>query len=118
MIAGLLGKKLIAPWMFEGYTDTDVFNVWIEHVLRPELPPGHTVILDNASFHKSAKTRALIESAGCTLFFLPSYSPDFNPIEEWWAILKTKIKTIMPDLDNLEQAIENAILACQYHKLN
>ena len=118
MIAGLLGKKLIAPWMFEGYTDADVFNTWIEKVLLPELPPGHTVILDNASFHKAAKTRELIERAGCSLLFLPPYSPDLNPIEEWWAILKAKIKTILTNLGELEYAIESAVLSCGYHKLN
>ena len=118
MIAGLLGKKLIAPWMFEGYTDADVFNTWIERVLLLELPPGHTVILDNARFHQSAKTRELIEAAGCKLLFLPPYSPDLNPIEEWWAILKAKIKTILPNLADLEHAIENAVLSCKYHKLN
>lgn len=118
MIAGLLGKKLIAPWMFEGYTDADVFNTWVEKVLLPELPPGYTVILDNARFHQSAKTVELIESAGCKILFLPPYSPDLNPIEEWWAILKAKIKTILPNLDKLEQAIEIAVLSCRYHKLN
>ena len=118
MIAGLLGKKLIAPWMFEGYTDADVFNTWIEKVLLPELPPGHTVILDNARFHQSLKTKELIEGAGCRLLFLPAYSPDFNPIEEWWAILKAKIRTILPKLNTLEQAIIEAVLSCQYHKFN
>lgn len=118
MIAGLLGKKLIAPWMFEGYTDANVFNTWVEKVLLPELPPGYTVILDNARFHQSAKTRTLIESAGCKLLFLPAYSPDLNPIEEWWAILKTKIRAILPNLGDLEQAIVNAVCECQYHKLN
>ena len=118
VISGLLGKKLIAPWMFEGYTDAEVFNTWVEQVLLPELPPGYTVILDNASFHKSAKTRELIEGVGCTLFFLPPYSPDFNPIEQWWAILKAKIKATLPDIEKLEHAIENAVLSCLYHKLN
>ena len=93
MIAGLLGKKMIAPWMFEGYTDADVFNTWLEKVLLPELPPGHTIILDNAQFHKSQKTTDLIEQAGCKILFLPSYSPDLNPIEEWWAILRAQPKT-------------------------
>lgn len=116
MIAGLLGKKLIAPLIYEGYTNTERFNHWVEKVLIPELPPGHTVIMDRASFHRSAKTRQLIEGAGCRLLLLPAYSPDFNPIEEWWAILKAKIKAIMPKCDNLIEAIENAFCNMKYHK--
>jgi len=117
VIAGLLGHKLIAPLMFEGYTNTDVFNQWLEECLLPETPPGHVIIMDGASFHKSAKTRQLIENAGCMCIYLPPYSPDFNPIEQWWAILKAKIKTIMPDCDQLTDAIERAFQNMHYHKI-
>ena len=72
MIAGLLGKKLIAPLSFEGYTNADVFNHWLEHCLVPELPPNYTVIIDNASFHKNQRTREIIEKAGCKLIYFPS----------------------------------------------
>jgi len=116
LIAGLLGHKIIAPMRFEGYTDAGVFNQWLEQCLLPELPPGHTIILDNASFHKSPLTRQLIESAGCNLLFLPPYSPDFNPIENWWAVLKSKIRTILPDCEQLIHAIDQAFRGMNYHK--
>ena len=48
--------------------------------------------MDNASFHKSIKTKQIIESAGCRLLFQPPYSPDLNPIEQQWAIIKRKFK--------------------------
>ena len=117
LICGLLGKKLIAPLSFEGYTNADVFNQWLEACLLPELPPGHTVIIDNARFHQSPKTRALIESAGCQLIFLPPYSPDLNDIEPWWAILKKHLRKILPDMPNLFAAIDRAFEAMNYHKL-
>jgi transposase len=105
IIAALNGKDIKAPFIFEGYTDTEVFNNWIAACLVPELKPGQTVILDNASFHKSPKTKSLIEAAGCYLKYLPTYSPDFNPIEQQWAILKARIrKHRMPN-----EAIENCI---------
>ena len=44
--------------------------------------------MDNVPFHKSAKTRELIERTGATLLFLPPYSPDLNPIEHDFATLK------------------------------
>jgi transposase len=118
LIAGLLGHKLIAPMAFEGYTDTTIFNQWIEQCLLPELPPNHVVIIDNASFHKSQKTRELIENAGCKLVFLPPYSPDFNPIEEWWAVLKSKIRRLMPNCERLIEAIEQAFQNMNHHKIS
>lgn len=118
LIAGLLGHKLIAPLAFEGYTDAEVFNQWIEKCLIPEMPPGYTVIMDRASFHRNPKTRKLIENVGCKIIYLPSYSPDFNPIEEWWAILKSKIKAIMPNEDALMNVIQSAFQQMNYHKIN
>lgn len=116
LLCGLLGKKLIAPWMVEGYTDADVFNQWIESALLKELPPGYTVIMDRASFHRKPRTRELIEKAGCALIYLPAYSPDFNLIEEWWAILKARIKAILPGADSLIHAIEHVFQNMQYHR--
>jgi transposase len=45
-------------------------------------------VMDNLSVHKSKSVREHIEARGCELWFLPAYSPDFNPIEE--AFSKTK----------------------------
>jgi hypothetical protein len=51
--------------------------------LIEELKPRQVVIMDNAAFHRSPRTRELIESVGCQLIFLPPYSPDLNPIEKF-----------------------------------
>lgn len=92
IIGALNNGKFMAPMIFKGNTDTQVFNIWIKDCLLPVLKPGQTVVMDNASFHKSSQTRELIESKGCTLKFLPTYSPDLNPIEQCWAILKSRLK--------------------------
>ena len=75
----------------EGSTDQEVFDAYVEHVLAPTLEAGQVVILDNLSAHKPARVRELIECRGCELIYLPSYSPDLNPIEEAFA----KIKSIL-----------------------
>ncbi len=92
IIAGLLNNQSIAPMVFNGSCNTDLFNNWVEYFLIKELKPGQVVIMDNASFHKSQKTKELIESVGCKLIFLPPYSPDMNPIEKFWANMKRWIK--------------------------
>ena len=92
IIAGFNQEKPIAPWYFQGYCNTELILIWVENVLVPCLKPGMKVIWDNASFHKSLKIKALIEAAGCKLLFLPAYSPDLNPIEQYWSALKARIR--------------------------
>lgn len=110
VIAGLSNKKLLASLVFNSYINADCFNYWLEHHLLKELPTGTTIILDNASFHKSTKTKELVKNAHCHLLFLPPYSPDLNPIENFWAKMKRKIRSILPDVRDFDQAVDFAIL--------
>lgn len=87
--------------IFTGTCNTELFNIWIEQMLLPELEPGQVIIMDNVRTHKSKKTKELIESVGCKLIFLPTYSPDFNPIEKFWANLKNTISEILHSSNNL-----------------
>jgi len=61
-------------------------------MLLPELEPDQVVIIDNAAFHKSDKTKELIAKAGCRLIFLPPYSPDLNKIEPQWNTVKHGVR--------------------------
>jgi transposase len=93
IIAALNQKQVRAPFVFKGNTNTLIFNNWLKTYLAPELTPGQTIIMDNATFHTSAATKQIIESAGCKLLYLPPYSPDLNPIEQYWAITKNRLKS-------------------------
>jgi hypothetical protein len=66
----------------EGATTTRVFETYVERVLAPTLREGQMVVMDNLSAHKGERVKELIEGRGCELLYLPSYSPDLNPIEE------------------------------------
>ena len=90
-------------------TNTEVFNAWIEQALLPELKPNQTVVMDNASFHKSHKTKELIESAGCKLNHLPPYSPDLNPIEQKWSHVKKFVKKIRNSFKCFSDALDYAL---------
>jgi transposase len=96
---------------FQGTCNTDLFNTWLKKVLIPELKPGQVLILDNASFHKSEKSKKLIESAGYKFLFLPPYSPDLNPIEKCWANLKVKVRESLSQFTKFTDAIDKAILS-------
>jgi len=107
-IAGQLNNKIIAPLCYQGTCDTALFNFWLENFLLPALGPGYTIVMDNAAFHKSEKTKTLIENAGCKLLFLPPYSPDLNPIEKFWANLKARIRKSIKRFASLADAVDHA----------
>jgi transposase len=76
----------------EGATTSAVFEAYVEQVLAPSLRRGQVVMLDNLSAHKGERIRELIEERGCELIYLPSYSPDFNPIEEAFSKIKRLVR--------------------------
>ncbi len=102
-------KQLIAPMYFEGNTDTEIFNQWIVEFLIPELKPNQTIIMDNATFHKSQRTIELIKSANCNILYLPPYSPDFNPIEQKWGHVKNSVKKIRDIFEDFNECLEKAL---------
>ena len=87
-VEGLSGKNMV----FEGATDTRAFETYVEHFLCANLKKRQVVIMDNLSAHKGERIRILIESKGAHLLFLPSYSPDFNPIEGAFSKLKNSLR--------------------------
>lgn len=105
LIGGWREGKAIAPMEFTGYCDTGLVLSWAEEILVPELQPGDVIILDNASFHKSLELESIIEEAGCTLLFLPPYSPDLNPIEQFWSTLKSWIRALNDPFLHISKAL-------------
>ena len=68
-----------------------VFRQYVEQMLAPPLQAGDIVVMDNLASHKVEGVREAIEAAGATLWYLPPYSPDFNPIERMWSKVKALI---------------------------
>jgi transposase len=91
-VAGLRASGLAAPLVIDGAMNGDLFVAYVEQVLVPELRAGDVVVMDNLSSHKRARVRETIEAAGCTLLYLPPYSPDLNPIEQAFAKLKALLR--------------------------
>jgi len=109
IIAALCEKKMLAPLAYTQNTTTDFMINWVENHLVPCLKVGQVVILDNASFHKSPKIKELIEGAGCTLKYLPPYSPNLNPIETFWANMKKWIKKNISQIQSTLEALQTFI---------
>jgi transposase len=76
----------------EGATTARVFETYVKRVLAPTLRKGQVVVMDNLSAHKGKRVRELIEDRGRELLYLPSYSPDLNPIEEVFSKIKDLLR--------------------------
>ena len=78
----------------EGATTSRVFETYVKRLLAPTLKPGQVVVMDNLGAHRPRRVRELIEERGCELVYLPSYSPDLNPIEEALSKVKHLLRKI------------------------
>lgn len=105
LIAGLKTGQPVAPMEFRGYCNTDVVLAWVKNMLIPSLQPGDVVIWDNATFHKNNQLANAFQQAGIGLLFLPPYSPDLNPIEQFWATLKAWIRALNQPVLHISPAL-------------
>ena len=101
---------MTAPMVLDGPMNGAAFRAYVEQVLVPTLELGDIVIMDNLPAHKNPAIRIAIEAAGATLRYLPPYSPDFNPIENAFAKLKTLLRKAQARTrDELWAAVSNAL---------
>lgn len=87
---------LWALWHVQGAWKAWSFELFVEEMVLPRLQAGSVLVLDNARIHKGQQLRAKVEAAGCSLLYLPPYSPDFNPIEPLWGWLKNAVRGAAP----------------------
>jgi transposase len=79
---------------FPGALDGEAFHVYAKEILCPTLRCGDIVVMDNLRVHQNKRVRDLIEACGAEIWYLPPYSPKFNPIEECWSKFKSILRTI------------------------
>ena len=95
-IAAKIGEKIVAPMEYNGTMDSLLFETWFEHNFLPVIKKGTVIVMDNAPFHRKKQLSCVAQKAGCSLIFLPPYSPLFNPIEKFWSWLKRYLRKILP----------------------
>ena len=96
VIGAISINKVLAVMTMDNSMDSNAFHVFVEKFLVPQLWTGAVVIMDNLSAHDIIAITPLIEAVGAKVINLSPYSPDFNPIENWWSQLKAFIKTFSP----------------------
>lgn len=92
LIAGLSLGGMSAAMTIKGGTTTAVLTTYLAGVLLPTLAAGTVVVMDNLAVHHCSQVADLVRAAGCELFFLPAYSPDFSPVEEAFSKVKTVLR--------------------------
>jgi len=105
MLAAVRLTGMFALMTIEGGTSGPVFTAFVVQILAPALLPGDIVVLDNLGAHKVAAVEAAITAVGASLKFLPPYSPDLNPIEPCWSVVKRRMRQLKPrTIDALDAA--------------
>ena len=94
VISAMGMQGICAPLTIAGAVNSEVFALYVEHLLVPCLRPGHLVLLDHVKFHYAPKAIELIEAAGAEVWHIPAYSPDLNPIEEGIAKIKETLRSL------------------------
>ena len=95
-VAGLRMDGVVAPVVLDGAINGEAFLAYVEQFLAPALAVGDIVIADNLASHKVKGVREAIEARGASLWFLPPYSPDLNPIEQAFAKFKQLVRSAAP----------------------
>ena len=117
---------MFAPITFAGSCNRDLFEMWLQECLVPQLQPGDVIVIDNASFHHSPTIDEIVVEAGCELWYLPTYSPccyfrteylpektaDLNKIEHWWFVLKNWMRQRWDEFDSFRDCVDAAFKHC------
>ena len=110
IVAAKKGDKISAAFAFSGSMNSDLFEGWLEDIFVPALQdPGKSVlVIDNASHHRKAAIYEIADEYGFRVIFLPSYSPDLNPIEKFWANVKRRLRLHMHKFTSFWDALNHA----------
>jgi transposase len=109
MIGAIRARRWVTLGTHWRGTTRDKFLHWVDRRLTPRLRPGDVVLMDRLPVHRAAAVRDLIEARGAILRLLPPYSPDFNPIEPAWGLVKKRLRTLAPRTGrHLRRAVHRA----------
>jgi transposase len=99
-----------AMMTLEGAVDTDAFNAYVEHILRPTIKRGDVLVLDNLTAHRASRIEEVAAECGAEVIWLSPYSPDFSPIELMWSKIKTAMRAAKARTrEELERALKAAL---------
>src|SRR5690606_9911108 len=117
-ICGMIAPRTGEAFLLEfSHSDTEVFQAFLNEANKDTVPqrPRQILILDNASWHKSKS----LKWGRFEPLFLPPYSPDLNPIERLWLLIKSRwfadfvAKDREALIDRIDKALRWAVERCE-----
>ena len=106
IVAGQVDGEFIAPMIYKESMTSDFFVKWFKTQLLPALKTPHIIVMDNASFHPKKILDELCVKDKHFFLPLPPYSPDLNPIEQAWVILKKKMTDLLREVPNIFECLK------------
>jgi transposase len=94
--------------LFLPEVNTDMMNIFLDELSREYPNKNIVVALDQAGWHKA---KALQQPDGITLMYLPSYSPELNPVEKLWQWLRKEVthNALFRTLEEMMDALEREL---------
>ena len=105
VIGAITFQRVVALMTIDNSMDSQVFEVFVEKFLVPQLWSGAVVVMDNLPAHKVDSIKHIIEAVGASILCFSPYSPDFNPIELWWSQLKSLLRQFSPTTTKMVDTI-------------
>ncbi len=108
IVAGKCNNKIIAPLIYNDTMNSEFFEKWFKHMLLRDIKENQVIVMDNARFHRKKELEKFCEQSNknIKLIFLPPYSPELNLIENYWAVLKRRLKKFNKLFDNIYDLID------------
>jgi transposase len=92
ILLAITSEGILAVSIYKDTTVRGLFGEYFVPRVRQIPAKNSVIVMDNASIHHSERIRQLCTDAGVTLVYLPPYSPDYNPIEEFFSELKAFVR--------------------------
>ena len=95
VVAGQVGSKIIATLLYHGTMTSELFMTWYQEELLPRLSEPHLIVMDLQPSILKKRLDDCSIAGGHYFLPLPPYSPELNPIEQFWATLKRKVTELL-----------------------
>lgn len=96
LLMAITNKKTLCYKLYKGSINTKIFKEFMEENVLPNLNKSY-IVMDNVPFHHSKCIKKIINESSNNIFYTPPYSPDFNPIENVFSVIKRYVKQNCPD---------------------
>lgn len=110
LVGALALRGWVAALSFSGSVDREAFDAFVTELLVPRLRRSDVVLLDNLRVHHASDVEDAVRAARARVLRLPSYSPDFSPLENCWSKVKAVVRGKEPrNASDLDIALTEAL---------